>query len=384
MGIWWYGRTYWRLLAVGVAMWLLSLGPILYLNDTSTGIALPYALIQDLPLVSSGRKPSLFAVICIVIATLFAGMGLHRLVQHRSSRQRRLLLCGMALLAGIELWPPVQRPLFIFEQPAFFEEIRMRPGAVADLPIEFWNEPGQSLSLYHQIIHKQPMLGGYVARWPTYESLYVPLINHIVRMHNIPDIIPQNQEALVTMQCYYPIRHIVVRKNFINASDRLDQLRSFLNTLNGAPLRPTFEDATYIWYELPLFADQCQPFVYLGAGWHSREYTATEQWRWASAAGDIWLVNPFETPISVTLRLNAEAPGEIDATRTVELRHDEQRIAAWQVERARRDYAVVVQLPPGSNRLQVRAPTTFDPQTERDVSIAVMELQIQDYYIDNE
>jgi hypothetical protein len=370
MGIWWYGRTYWRLLAVGVVMWFLSLGPTLYLNGTNTGIALPYALIQDLPLVSSGRKPSLFAVMCIVIATLFAGMGLHRLVQHRSSRQRRLLLCGMALLAGIELWPPVKRPLLIFEQPVFFEEIRTRPGAVADLPFDLWSQSGRSLR--HQIIHEQPILGGYIARWPAYESFYVPLLNRIGRMQNMPDIVPLNQETLAAMQCYYPLRHVVVRKD-VAASDSLGQLRSFLNTLNGAPLRPTFEDNTYIWYELPLFQKRCQPFVYLGRGWYDVEGEVGSHWRWASSRSDIWLVNPFDAPLTARLEL---ATDSFAHPRPVALWREDEQLAEWHVGSFPQQADFVVQLLPGINHLQLRAEPWLDPVSGRELTVPVREVTL--------
>lgn len=370
-------REQWRLLLIGAVAWLLALGPSLQIAGIPTDIPLPYALLQDVPLLGMARRPSHFAVICMLLATVFAGIGLQRLSMRWSRRRRTILLAGVSLLALIELWPP-PRLRFTLDQPALYTQIRQLPGAVADLPLE-WMETSRSLR--NQIVHEQPIMGGYVARRPEYHTRrYVPLLRWISSMRRADDIVPLTHEALAAMQCHYPIRHIIVRKDLVPA-ERLPQLAEVVTTLNAGPPAPTFEDERHIWYELPLFANQCQPFVYLGAGWHSREYTATEQWRWAGAAGDIWLVNPFETTISATLHLRAEAPGGPDATRTVELWQDEQRIAVWQVERARRDYTVVVTLPPGSNRLQLRAPTTFDPQTERAVSIAVMELQIRDYYV---
>jgi hypothetical protein len=381
LGVWWSWRIHWQLLVVSSVAWLLSLGPTLRVLGVDTNIPMPFMLIQNLPVLSAGRRPSHFAIICIVLAIIFAGIGLQHLQIHFTPQRARVVLIGIVLLAVVELWPPQQRTFLAFELPDFLYRLRDTPGAVADLPLEQFES---SRSLQHQIAHKQPILAGFVARRPQhYPTLrYVPLYNQIGYMRYWPesDIIPLSHNALAAMQCYYPIRHVLITKDDV-VPERLQELKALLVKLNDKPLQPSFEDTEYIWYELPLFQDKCQPFVYLGAGWHTREYTDTEQWRWAGAAGDIWLVNPFETIVSVTLHLRAEAPGGPDASRPVELWHDEQRIAAWQVERAQRDYAVVVQLPPGSNRLELRAPTTFDPQTERDVSIAVMELQIQDYYV---
>jgi hypothetical protein len=382
VGIWRSGRTRWRLLLAGGVMWLLSLGPVLQVAGIDTGIPLPYRLFEQIELISTARKPSHFAIICTILAAIFAGIGLHWLRQRLEPRRQPFLLLGIALLALVELWPLPPQEVADFGQPDFLHQIRAKPGAVADLPLE-WQETGRVLR--HQMVHEQAVVAGYVSRhgyYPTWR--YLPSLHNmsLLRTWHEHDIIPLSRKTLMAMQCYVPVRHIIVTKD-AETGGSLEKLRSFLTTLNGTPLHPSFEDNTYVWYELPLFQDKCQPFVYLGAGWHAREYTATKQWRWAGAAGDIWLVNPFETTVSVTLHLRAEAPGGPNATRSVELWHDEQRIAAWQVERARRDYTVVVQLPSGSNRLELRAPTTVDPQTERDVSIAVMELQIWNYYVNN-
>ncbi len=381
LGVWRGWRTHWQLLVVGGVAWLLSLGPTLRVLGMDTGVPMPFVLIQNLPVLSAGRRPSHFAVICIILAVIFAGIGLEYLRQLLAPKHARIVLLGVIVLAIMELWPSQQRIFFAFDQPDFLYRLRDAPGAVADLPLEQFES---SRSLQHQIAHAQPILAGFVARRPQqYVTLrYVPLYNQIGFMRHWPeaDIIPLTHNALVAMQCHYPVRHVLVMKEKA-LPERIQELQAVLLTLNDAPLLPAYEDTQYLWYELPLFADQCQPFVYLGGGWHEREYTDTEQWRWASAASDIWLVNPFEKAIYVTLHLRAEAPGERDATRVVDLWQVDRRIARWQVGRERRDYTVVVHVPPGSNQLQLRAPTSFDPQTERDLSIAVMNIHIQDYRV---
>ncbi|NJM09069.1 hypothetical protein HC891_27050, partial [Candidatus Gracilibacteria bacterium] len=72
-------RLHWRLLVVGGAAWLLALGPSLQIAGYRTGIPLPYLLLQELPGMSIARRPAIFAVICIVIALMFAARGVQAL-----------------------------------------------------------------------------------------------------------------------------------------------------------------------------------------------------------------------------------------------------------------------------------------------------------------
>jgi hypothetical protein len=210
IGVWYSWRTHWQLLLVGSVVWVLALGPSLRIAGIDTHLPLPYAVLQHLPVLSTARKPSHFAVVCIVLATVFAGIGVHRLLQRHPPHRRIFLLSGIVFLAIVELYPPAPVGIFTFDSPDFVTQIRTRPGAVADLPLE---RQETSRSLRHQMVHEQPIMGGYVARWPMYESFNVPLLNRIGRMRDIPDIVPLNQEAFAAMQCYSPIRHVVVRKD---------------------------------------------------------------------------------------------------------------------------------------------------------------------------
>lgn len=303
LGVWWSWREQWHLLVIGGVVWVLSLGPTLGVAGVDTGITLPYALFEQMPLMGMARRPSHFAVLCIVLALIFAGIGLHHVRQRLPPRWQAGFVLAVGALAVGELWPP-PRQVFTFDQPAIFTQIANRPGPVADLPLE-WQETSRSLR--HQMIHEQPILGGYLARRPEYPTRrYIPTLNWITETQDWPDIIPLHHDALAAMQCYYPIRHAVAHKDLMSAAD-VHRLAEIVATINGGPLPPTFEDDRHVWYELPLFAERCVPFVYLGAGWHQREHTEVDQWRWASSRSDIWAVNPFESSIVATLKLDMEA-----------------------------------------------------------------------------
>ena len=377
VGVWYDGRARWQLLVVAGVMWVLSLGPSLRVAGVDTGIPLPYVWLQNIEMLSTARKPSHFAIVSIVLLTIFAGLGLQRLAQGVAPRYRSGFLLGIAALAAFELWPALPLEPQVFERHPVFAQIRERPGVVADLPLE-WRESGRALR--NQFVHEQPLVAGYVSRRPDYPILrYQPLLHQIGHMRSWPtsDIMPVSLETLRAMQCHTPVRHVVLRKD-AKITGSVEALQATLTMLNNGPLVPSYEDAVYVWYELPLFEDQCQPFVYLGPGWYDVEQNDEMIWRRASAANDLWLVNPFDEPIIAHMTMTAEG---FETARAVEVWQDDRQIAAWEVARARRPYQWLIHLPPGTHRLQVRAATGWDAVTEREVSIAVMDLRIQDYTV---
>ncbi len=122
-------------------------------------------------------------------------------------------------------------------------------------------------------------------------------------------------------------------------------------------------------------SDQTFPWVALGRGWYAAEYADSIAYRWGSADNTIWLVNPYDTPIYMTLALTLAS---YETTRPVELWHDRRLIARWDVQRPVRTYRLGVTAPPGQTRLRLRAPTTYDPQSRRALSIAALKVQLAD------
>ncbi len=369
IGIWRSGRTHWRLLAAASVMWLLSLGPVLQVAGINTGIPMPYTLFEQIELISTARKPSHFAIICTILAAIFAGIGLHWLRQRLQPRWQPVLLSGVALLAVVELWPLPPQNVQGFGQPAFLQQIHDRPGVVADVPIE-WQETGRVLR--HQMVHAQTVVAGYVSRQPEYNSYYMPHIYQLSRMRYRPDIVPVSHTALTAMQCAYPIRHVIVNKRE-ETPGSMGELQSLLTTLNSAPVAPAYEDAAYAWFELPMFPDQCQPFVYVGRGWYDVEGEDGAYWRWASAQSDIWLVNPFDTPIPAQIDI---ATDSFAYPRPVQLWREGTQIAQWHVGSVPQQTTFAVHLQPGINHLQLRAEPWLDPVSGRMVTVPVREITL--------
>ncbi|MGQ9549532.1 MAG: glycosyltransferase family 39 protein [Roseiflexus sp.] len=129
------------------------------------------------------------------------------------------------------------------------------------------------------------------------------------------------------------------------------------------------------WTRAPL-PDYTLPWVALGRGWYATEYAGSTTYRWGSADNTIWLVNPYDEPIQVTLALNLAS---YETTRPVELWHDRRLIARWNVERPMRIYRVRLSVLPGQSRFRLSAPTSYDPQSKRELSIVALRAQIADY-----
>jgi len=181
------------------------------------------------------------------------------------------------------------------------------------------------------------------------------------------------------MQCFAPVRHVVVRTDLTTAREQ-EQLEETLRRLVGQALTPEYEDAQYRGYELPLFAEACRPFVYAGKGWYDVERNDNGLHRWGSADNTIWLVNPYDTPIYTALALTLAS---YETARPVELWHDRRLIARWEAPRPVRTYRIGVTVPPGQTRLRLRAPTTYDPQSRRALSIAALKVRIADYVLES-
>ncbi|MGQ9549533.1 MAG: hypothetical protein ACUVWS_12965 [Roseiflexus sp.] len=372
-------RTVWRrerhLALTAIILWVLAMGPGLRILGKDTGIPLPYALLDRLPLFGTARKPVLFIAPVLMLLSVGAAQGLIQL-RRRMPENRRLLLIAIVVCAGLfELWQPSGRVFLRLERPAVYEQIATRPGAVADLPLDVLET---SRTLRNQMVHGQPIVGGFIARRPANESFSMPLLRAIGTMQTVQnDIVPLGQRDLAAMQCFAPVRHIVVRTDLTTIRQQ-EQLEETLRLLIGKIPEPVYSDAQYRWYEIPLFREACHPFIYPGQGWYDVEYNNSNLYRWGSTDNTIWLVNPYDTPIHVTLALIL---GSYAIEQPVETWHDQRLIARWNVERPVRTYRFGVTVSPGQTRLQLRAPTTYDPQSRRELSVVALGMRIADYTV---
>lgn len=373
IGVWSSWRRVLHLLIVGVCLWVIALGPTLWIFGHDSHIPMPYALLDRLPLFGAARKPALFVAPVLVILSVLAALGLETLQNRLPSAWRAALIVVVTLLGIFELWLPSGRIFLPLERPAVYEQIAERPGAVADLPLDVLET---SRTLRNQMIHGQPILGGFIARRPAYPSFDIPLIRSIGTMRELPDddVVPLRQDDLMAMQCFAPIRHVVVRTDLTTHHEQ-NNLEQTLTRLLGHPVAPIYADAQYRWYELPLFSDACRPFVYLGKGWHSVEKNAEMTlYRWAGAESQLIVVNPYQTPSYALVSLRVAA---YQGTRHIEVWRDDRYLQSWNVSPEPRTYRLLVPVEVGVNPLTLRAPATPDPQADRMISIVAFRMSVE-------
>jgi hypothetical protein len=175
-----------------VATWILSLGPILQVfGRTRVPIfggtfPMPYALLQQLPLLNIMRTPGRLTVLTMLALAVLAAFGVYQLIAMVAGRQQGAIIHAptpqvsrftfrSALIAwGISA-------LIIFEFLAapfptvppgwglpFYDKVAAEPGRFALL-----NLPLRNLGDYmaFQTRHGKPIIGGFLARQPPYATL---------------------------------------------------------------------------------------------------------------------------------------------------------------------------------------------------------------------
>ncbi len=153
------------LVAIAVVFGVLALGSELRVLGHATGIPLPAALLDSVPILRLARAPGRHAWLVMLAAGTLAGAGFDTL---RSSRWRAVALAGLALeFAALPL------PLLSGRAAPVYSRLAERPGtfAVLELPLQLRDgqhllgrfNPHQALG---QTVHGHPIVGGMVSRLP--------------------------------------------------------------------------------------------------------------------------------------------------------------------------------------------------------------------------
>src|SRR5258708_2262138 len=130
IGVWRRRGATWLWLVIALGCMVFSLGPILKwrdqpvvftLGDTRSNIVLPWALFQNLPLISATRTPGRFNIMAALALGVLAALGLDVVLQSVRLRWRRLLLISVLTfitLAEYQLMAPF--PITPIGVPAYF------------------------------------------------------------------------------------------------------------------------------------------------------------------------------------------------------------------------------------------------------------------------
>jgi hypothetical protein len=308
--------------------WVLSLGPALRVNGPQPGWGLPYALLENWPIVKIMRSPDRFVVITMLGLAVCASFGLKWLVERIRQKGPGTIASlwrgriGLGLIAGLILAEFVQLPYPInpYQISPFFEQLGRDPQnyAILELPPQggLWSGAPR---MAEQTVHHKRIFDGYISR--EYDHPFernVPGFRELVTLKFNSDVvksIPPEDSAgkpgaiWYTALNYYHVRYIILRSPQTakqSASTDLASYRVAIKRMLGDNTNPFYQDDQVEVYAVPPVYT-IRPFVEIGEGWYEPERTAVageqEYHRWAWGKASLNLVWPGAGTKNVNLSL---------------------------------------------------------------------------------
>jgi hypothetical protein len=166
---------FWLLLAL--LAWVASLGPILKILNTpvtvsadgyTTTVSLPWALLQNLPILNIARTPVRFNFTVGLAVAVLAGYGAAVLggwlARRTSPRAARAALSGLALLLLLDFQWFLPVPTIPAEVPAAVRELGQDESIRAVFDVPWQHLLTDKDALYLQTGHGLPLVGGHITR----------------------------------------------------------------------------------------------------------------------------------------------------------------------------------------------------------------------------
>ncbi|MBO9340468.1 MAG: hypothetical protein J7454_00165 [Roseiflexus sp.] len=356
-------REAWRWAVIGLIAVVLSLGPIVQIGTMRTSIPLPYQVILAIPGLELARRPSHFIVITTLMLAPLVALGLREL-RRRLPPQRGYAIIGVcAALIAVEFAPP-RWLLHPFRVHPYYERLAGQPGAVMELPPPF----EASKPLMAQIVHGQPLIGGFVSRIPLYPFVeQAPGVRQLWRMR--PDdthlFVDQADNRLKELNAF-GIRHIIVHWDRISADRRTDLQAALQQTLGD--LAPAYADGSLSAYRVPQIAQTPVAYAAFGNGWYAEERDGNRHWRWMAAEGEINLVNAGRSDTLIRMMISVQSYRE---ERRLSVMLGDHVLGYRTVDPQGATIVMSFLLPPGEHRVRMLADATLDPASSRLISIVV-------------
>lgn len=312
----------WLIVAIGA--WVLSLGPVLrvrgrvfefVVEGTTTAVALPYALLMDLPFLSYNRAPSRLAItmmLAMAVLNAYAVAWLLKGVRTRWRAVPMVLLISLTLAESLVLWP---FPTSELQVPSTFSTLAH---ASESLPVlsypATWHT--QQMALYYQTVHRQPIFGGWVQRELTSPIIDpYPMLNALLAPRPDNDIVPPaSADALLAVAQAEGVAHVALHTAYVDdPAKHAQQLGAIFGpslsadgqvTIFAVPQAP--EALTEVVYALP------EQSWYRLVQWDERPA------RWVASHSELFIYSPqaqagvlslVALPLGTTQRVEVEVNG---------------------------------------------------------------------------
>jgi hypothetical protein len=298
----------WVLVAVVAAV--LSLGPALKVNgevvsfaaqdagggSTEITVALPYALLANLPLLSLNRAPARINATLMLALAVLSAYGLAWLLARVRQRWQATLavaLCAFTLAEMCVVWPYPTMPV---RTPAYLAEMADSAcdGAVLNLPIAAGHV--KQISIFQQTIHERPVFDSWFQRdLPVFPNV-ADFLDGLLIPETGRDIVPTpdvGQRAAVARA--EGAGYVFLHTSYVGDAEAKMQL---LEAEFGPP-RSTEQGITI--YEVASGPATVSDLVYVvpnndwrsaERGWHYTEEWAGQPARWMAASAELYIYSP--------------------------------------------------------------------------------------------
>jgi hypothetical protein len=278
---------FWMLSAA--TYFLLSLGPILHIKGVLSTpyegynlvVALPYAILAQIPIFSIARVPSRWAAMVMLSLAVLAGYGLNYLfIIYRDKTMGKfsninILFIGISLLILFEFLA-IPFPMSSARMPAFYEQLANETDdfAIIEVPLI-----GNAEAIYYQTKHNKKMIGGYTSRLPDYVERFLlshPIYSRFFYFFD-GDILQQNlTEQGESMLNFYNIKYIILHRNGLN-NEQFNYANEFLHqVLKKDP--EIYENGSMLLYKVE--KGPMKSFMALDEGWYPMDISNGIPTRW--------------------------------------------------------------------------------------------------------
>ena len=393
----------WRVREKDIRYWIfatlfflvLSLGPVLHiLGDTEftafkVRVPLPYLILY--PLFSLTRVPARLIVMVMLSLSIVVAYGLKDLSQWIQSRSEGIALSPSTTLRtslpGFKLgkigstmsrgFPDAKRlskavmmsfvfcaivfeyasfplPLGKLVVPKMYYQIASEEGdfALVELPRDYCYAKCQvSEYQYYQTVHRKKLIGGYVARNPSYALDFVyntPVIRELNFPELPPDILRQDlSEVGLSLLNYYDVRYVILHRDYMT-SEMFYKVDGFINDVLRIPL--DYQDATIRRYRV-IEADESVTFLTLGNNWQGVEMWDGIPTRSMSNNATLFVTAPEPTEAKISFSAKS-----FRTERALEIFLNGELLDSYPIDEAGMSISIPVNLLAGQNVLTFSIP----------------------------
>lgn len=376
--------------------WLLSLGPQLQINGDGPNWPMPFAFIQNLPIIKVSRSPDRFMVIGMLALAVCVTFGVSWLSEKtqplfkQKKVQSNVAVASLAgLLIGLEFLQ-IPFPVNTIQYSQFWQQLGQDNSdySIVELPPQggFWSGGPR---MAYQTIHHKRIFDGYISRefdHPFYRS--TPGFEELAALSDVlevwqPEAVPYlpGQYNWYDAFSYYHVKYIVIdypQTQKEKDTFDLSKNRAAVYRVVGANAKPIYQDNFLEAYAVPQIPDP-QPFLAIGDGWYAPEKDAAGNGvhRWAKGNATLQALWAGSTPRQTTLNLKM---GLLSTPKKLTITLNNQTIYSTTLNGPPQEISVPLTLASGSNIIQFQV--DGQSQTPQSLNIGNDTRQLL-YYIDS-